>query len=278
MFGYIICNKEKLEPEEEQRYQSVYCGLCKTLEKRFGQLARISLNYDMVFLILFLASLYEPEETSDEFTCVFHPGHKKNSLINKYTEYAADMTVALFYYKCLDDWQDEHKHVEHWCMKKLEKGYQEVKRRYPRQCNAISEGIQKLNEIEHSATSQPDEAVNCFGRLMSEMFIYEEDFWSNSLRSFGYHLGRFIYLMDAAVDYKKDQKKNNYNPLIQMGKKPEEMEEILEMLIGEATRQFEKLPLVQDVHLLRNILYGGVWQRYSMEKSREEEQHGRRSI
>ncbi len=258
MFGYIICNKEKLE-QEEKRYQSAYCGLCKDLEKRFGQLARISLNYDMVFLILFLASLYEPEEEDYEFSCVMHPIHKKKAMVNIYTGYAADMTVALSYYKCLDDWQDEHKYLERWYLDRLETSYRKVEKCYPRQCKAISEGIKKLNEIEHSPFVQPDEAVNCFGRLMSEIFIYKEDFWSNSLRNFGYHLGRFIYLMDAAVDYKKDRKNNNYNLLVQMGKKPEEMEEILEMLIGEAARQFEKLPLVQDVHLLRNILYGGVW-------------------
>ena len=273
MFGYIICNKEKLEQEEENRYQSAYCGLCKNLEKRFGQLSRISLNYDMVFLILFLSSLYEPKEEEYEFSCVVHPMHKKKAMVNKYTDYAAYMTVALTYYKCLDDWQDEHKHIEYWYMKKLESSYQKVAKCYPRQCKAISEGIKELNEIEHSFSAQPDQAVNCFGRLMSEMFIYEEDFWSDSLRTFGYHLGRFIYLMDAAIDYKKDRKNNDYNPLVQMGKKPEEMKEILEMMIGEAASQFERLPLVQDVHLLRNILYGGVWQRYSVKKSGEEEQH-----
>ena len=47
-----------------------------------------------------------------------------------------------------------------------------------------------------------------------------------------------------------------------MQKKPEEMEAVLTMAIGNATHQFEKLPLVQDEHLLKNILYGGVWQQY----------------
>ena len=98
--------------------------------------------------------------------------------------------------------------------------------------------------------------------MLSELFVYEEDFWSNSLRAFGYELGRFIYLMDAAMDYKKDMKTGNYNPLFEMKKKPEEMEPILGLPLGNAMEVFEKLPLVQDEHLLRNILYGGVWQQY----------------
>ena len=79
---------------------------------------------------------------------------------------------------------------------------------------------------------------------------------------FGTELGKFIYLMDAAMDYKKDLKTGNYNPVAEMKKKPEEMEPILGMPLGNAMEIFEKLPLVQDENLLRNILYGGVWQQY----------------
>jgi hypothetical protein len=273
LFGYIVCNRNKLSKEETERYQAVYCGLCKTLEKNFGQLSRFSLNYDMTFLILFLSSLYEPDETKQEFRCPFHPVHKKDFVTNKYTDYAADMTVALTYFKCLDDWQDEHKHIQHQYAKKLEESYEKVKERCPRQCAAIETGINKMNEIEKSSVSLADEATNCFGRLMAELFVVEEDFWSNSLRSFGYNLGRFIYLMDATMDYEKDKKTGNYNPLKSMGKKLEDMETLLSMIIGDATREFEKLPLVQDSHLLRNILYGGVWQKYYAEKDRRERSH-----
>lgn len=273
MFGYIVCNKKELAKEEIERYQNIYCGLCKTLEKNFGQLSRVSLNYDMTFLILFLSSLYEPEETESDFRCRIHPIHKKKAVSNKYTDYAADMTVALSYYKCLDDWKDEHKHFQHQYAGKLEKSYQEVKKRCPRQCEAIEVGIEELNVIEKSCAPFADKAVNCFGRLMAELFVVEEDFWSNSLRSFGYGLGRFVYLMDATLDYKKDRKTGNYNPLFSMRKKPDDMEELLLMMIGDATSEFEKLPLVQDSHLLRNILYGGVWQQYYAKKDRKERSH-----
>jgi hypothetical protein len=273
LFGYIICNRQKLDKEETERYQSVYCGLCKTLEKNFGQLERVSLNYDMTFLILFLASLYEPDEEKKDFRCPFHPLQKRTAVTNLYTDYAADMTVLLSYFKCLDDWQDEHKHLQYQYAKKIEGSYLEVKKRRQRQCSALEMGIEELGQMEKSHASLADEAANCFGRVMAELFAPGEDFWSNSLRSFGYHLGRFIYLMDATMDYEKDQKTGNYNPLNSMGKKPDDMEELLSMIIGEATQEFEKLPLVQDVHLLRNILYGGVWQQYYAKRGRKEQSH-----
>ena len=35
------------------------------------------------------------------------------------------------------------------------------------------------------------------------------------------------------------------------------------MLLGDCTAVFEQLPLEQDLHLMRNILYTGVWQKYN---------------
>lgn len=275
MYGYICCNKSGLSEEEINRYQSAYCGLCNNLKTRYGQLERISLSYDMTFVILFLSSLYEPEEEAGEFRCGVHLLHKKTETENKFTAYAADMTIALSYYKCMDDWKDEKKYLKRLYAESIKKQYQEVAEKYPRQCKAISEGIRELEQIENStADTKPDDAVKCSGKMLSELFVYEEDFWSNSLRSFGFELGKFIYLMDASMDYKEDIRKHNYNPLIGMNKKPEEMKEILTMCIGNVTQIFEKLPLVQDQHLLRNILYGGVWQKYSEKMQRKEKKHG----
>ena len=278
MFGYVICNKEGLEKEELDRYQGLYCGLCKSLGREFGQLERISLNYDMTFLALFLSALYEPEEEEQTFRCAFHPTKKKNLIENEFTDYAANMTIALVYYKCLDDWADEKKRISRDYGKHLESKYAEIKRRYPRQCQCIETSLKEMSKIEKTPGSTPDEAVNCSGRMLSEVFVYQEDFWSNSLRIFGYELGRFIYLMDAAMDYQKDKKTKNYNPLFAMHMKPEEIEGILTMSISRAAEQFEQLPIVKDTHLIRNILYGGVWQKYYARIKGKEKSDGFRSL
>ena len=262
MFGYIICNKSGLSKEELERYQSVYCGLCRALGDRFGQKERMSLSFDMAFLALLLSSLYEPEEKGESFRCPVHPLRPQSAVKNEYIDYAADLTILLTYFKCLDDWQDEQKKSSKKFADILKKSCDDIERKYPRQWEAVSSSIQALNAVEKASDSEPDQAINCSGRMLSELFVYKEDFWSNSLRLFGFELGRFIYLMDAAIDYKKDLKTGNYNPLLGLQKKPEDIEPELSNLIGSAAREFEKLPLVQDLHLLRNILYGGVWQQY----------------
>ena len=62
MFGYVLALEDQLTPESWQRYRGAYCGLCRTLGTRFGQRTRLTLTYDMTFLVLLLSSLYEPQE------------------------------------------------------------------------------------------------------------------------------------------------------------------------------------------------------------------------
>lgn len=274
MFGYVICNRKGLSKEEQNRYQSVYCGLCKAIEKKFGQAERFTLSYDMTFVALFLCALYEPKETEKEFRCPCHPMHTRTFAENEYIDYAADMSIALTYHKCMDDWQDEKKKSAKLFLKMIEKEYQKVRKKYPRQCETIESSLKELSVIEKEHPEWIDEAINFSGKMLSEVFVYQDDFWADSLRTFGYELGRFIYLMDAAMDYEKDRKKKNYNPLFYMTKKPEEVEEYLTILIGNATKQYEKLPIVQDAHLIENVLYGGVWQQYYMRVKEKKDDNG----
>ena len=69
MFGYLVAATKVLENEDLARYKSVYCGLCRSLSRCFGQTARLTLNFDMTFLVLLLGSLYEPEEALSERHC-----------------------------------------------------------------------------------------------------------------------------------------------------------------------------------------------------------------
>ena len=262
MFGYIGCIKENLDEDQQKQYQSIYCGLCRSLKERYGQMERMCLSYDMAFLILLLSSLYEPEERSGRFRCSVHPLGGREETRNRFTDYAADMTIILPYYKCRDDWEDEGKRVQRWYARSLEKKCEELKMRYPRQWRAVAEGTAGLEAVEKKAAREFDRAINCSGQMLSELFVCGEDFWSDSLRTFGCEIGRFIYLMDAAMDYEKDEKKGNYNPLFYMRRKPEDMRELMEIPLGNAMRIFEKLPLIQDAALMRHILYRGVWQQH----------------
>ena len=190
-----------------------------------------------------------------------HPIRKRPWIDNRFVQYAADMNVALSYYNFLDDWEDDRKYGARILAAQFGKHLPEIENRYPRQCGAIADCIRQLSELEKAGCSNPDEPASCFGNLMGELLTYEEDLWAPTLRQMGFYLGRFIYLLDAALDYDKDEKKGKYNPYLAMGtgKDWKKWEEYLVLTMARCTESFEKLPLVQDKPLLDNILYSGVW-------------------
>ena len=273
MFGYVTASLGELSPEQRERYGGVYCGICRSIRDQASQTARLGLSYDMAFLALLLMSLYEPEEQTGRNHCILHP-KRRNWIENEYVRYAADMNVALSYYKCLDDWHDDGKRAAKWMADLLAKDCAAIAEKYPRQCGAIRDCISELSQLEKADCANPDEPANCFGRLMAELMVHQEDLWADTLRQVGFHLGRFIYLADAAVDYAKDEKKGKYNPYIAMGTGEDwpRWEEYLVLALGQCTREYERLPLVQDKDILDNILYSGVWSSLNGQRKKAEEE------
>lgn len=261
MFGFVTAAWKELDKEQRARYNAVYCGICRQIRIRSSQSARLALNYDMAFLALLLMSLYEPEELSGNRACALHPVRPKPWVDNEYIQYAADMNVALAYYKAMDDWQDDKSLTARLKAGMFGKNYEQLEKKYPRQCKAIADCIREICRLEKENCANPDLPAGAFGTLMGELLVYREDMWTPKLRQMGMSLGRFIYLADAVVDYRKDKRKKEYNPFLAMdtGEDPARWDEYLVLEMGSCTREFEKLPLVQDKPLLDNILYSGVW-------------------
>ena len=263
MFGYITANLEELTEEEKTRYGAVYCGICRAIKDRSNNFSRLCLRYDMAFLALLLMSLYEPEETLGKRACHFHPIVPRPWVDNPYIAYSADMNLALACYKAMDDAQDENKLLSKKAAHIFARPMEHIRSRYPRQCRAMEECMAELAALEKENCQNPDLPAGCFGKLMAELMVCKEDMWSDTLRQLGHALGRYIYLADAAVDYRYDLRKKQYNPFIAMGcGDPKVWEEYLVLAMGRCTDHFERLPLVQDKGLLDNILYSGVWVEY----------------
>ena len=212
MFGFVTASFKELSKEQQKRYRAVYCGICRAIADSSGQLARMNLSYDMTFLALLLMSLYEPQEQLGTSRCAVHPLSKRPWTDNPYVRYAADMNIALAYYNCLDDWQDDGSRPKKWMADYLQQFLPPIQEKYPRQCNAIETCIRQLSQLEQERCPNPDEPANCFGALMAELLVYEEDLLAKDLRQMGIALGRFVYLADAMVDFASDERKEKYNP------------------------------------------------------------------
>ena len=282
MFGYLVAAPGELTAEEHERYRACYCGLCRSIKDRHGQLARLSLTYDMTFLVLLLGSLYEPEETAGEENCLVHPFTERAWWRSEITGYAADMNVAMAYLKCLDDWEDDGNLAALAESGLLKSAYERIEKEYPRQCAVISESLDALHRLERDRCEDADAAADSFGRLMGEILVYREDRWSDTMRALGMALGRFLYVMDACMDLNSDTIRNRYNPFRRyygLSDNEQRFRDILKMLLGEGLVHFDRLPLVQDAGILKNILCAGLWTQFDEKYSGKKGQaHGTGSV
>jgi hypothetical protein len=129
--------------------------------------------------------------------------------------------------------------------------------------------MQRISQIEQRKSAPPDSAAAEFGWLLGQLFAHNQGFWAADVRRFSEALGKFVYLMDAAVDYDDDAQTGSYNPFVRLGTPPADMRLILGTLANDIAYTFEKLPLVKDVHLMRSVIYSGIWQKFNLKYSKQ---------
>ncbi|WP_252225393.1 DUF5685 family protein [Clostridium sp. ZBS2] len=222
MFGYVTPLKNELKVKDFNIFKSYYCGLCHEIKKNFGNIPRITLNYDMTFLAILFDSLNDNSININEFRCLFHPVYKRTILFdNKSLSYASFMNISLNYYKLLDDSEDDCS-----LKSKLEAFFLlQYKNKFPKSISSINTKIKTnlntLSSLEKNKNfNSIDEICDPFSTLVGHIFkdypyTLKDDSYNlrNTLYTLGYSLGKWIYLIDALDDLKDDMNKNKFNPI-----------------------------------------------------------------
>ena len=218
MFGYVKPVVKELLVKEHEFYKATYCGICRSMKQHTGGLSIATITYDSVFLALArMAYIPDTELGSSMRRCLMHPVKKRCMLNdNSAIEYTARAFAILSYYKMQDDLSDEGfgkrmlvsltKPIFATAKKKSDMtGIAEI----------AKDRLGKISAIEKERRPGIDEPAELFGELLGEVFAYDLD-GSDRLVMYecGYHLGKFIYLVDAIDDYDKDRKAGKYNPYV----------------------------------------------------------------
>ena len=284
MFGYVTPLKPELKIREYESFKSYYCGICMHIKENFGNIPRMSLNYDMTFLGLLLDGLHKEERELKIQRCIAHPLKKKPMIINnKALAYAAAMNVSLVYYKLLDDVADD-KSIKSKVSSMILSSYKSKFNRNVTMINdIIEENLKKLSYLEvEKKFSSIDEIAHPFSEIVGKILnLYPEKFEGDSeevrgnLYELGYSLGKWIYLIDALDDLKEDMEKNKFNPIDYLyntdSKTYEElMEEIRDRMeftifnCGYTCRNaLENLPIKRNKEILENIISLGMMDKYT---------------
>ena len=276
MTGYVIVDKPELKVREYELYNSYYCGVCKSIAARYGQVPRMLLSYDSAFLALLLAALSPDKEEIRPEHCIIHPV-KKKFVCRKdpAVDHAADILLILAYAKLEDDIRDEGKVSARVLHGFLRGAYKKLRETYPELIREVSGQLSRLSEMEQEKSDSLDRTAEVFGNVMAAAFSaypQAEGQERTVLRTMGSALGRWMYLIDACDDIGENIRDGNYNPLLQRfgfekGKETEETfrERIREQVsfllyfhLGEMSRAYDLLTIRKNKGITDNVVYFGL--------------------
>ena len=271
MFGYIRPNLPELKVREKDRYEAWYCGLCRSLGKRYGQKARLLLSYDSAFLGMLLSSVMGEPSPCEKHRCPVHPLQKKKLMVpreNPALDYASDVCVILAIFKLRDDAADG-KPLKRVLSLPLLRAFKKAKRYRPEVYAAVEKSVSDLAAIEKDRTPSPDLAANTSGNMLRAIFenaplpadYQSPDEVREILSELGFFVGRTIYLLDAWDDREKDLKKDLYNPFNLSDAKEEDAEFLVNFSINSAISAYNLLQdrLRSDRGVTDNVFYEGLF-------------------
>ena len=272
MFGYIKCDKPEMKVKEYEAYRGLYCSLCKAMKKHFGVLSTLTLSYDIAFLVLIRLAFTLTVPDFKNGRCVFNPAKKCNFCTNgdEQLRYAAAISVMLFYHKVRDNIADSPFYKKILMYLILPYAFlknRKAEKMYPEAGLLITEAMKKQAEREKSLTAAPDEAAHESADALGKIFAYGLNDKNGSIYRFGYGMGKWVYLCDAADDIADDLKTGSYNVFVNMLglKKGEEItegdlcviERCLNMSCAFAAEGFEEAQDRTLSPVIENIIYSG---------------------
>ena len=281
MFGYIGTIESELKVREAASYKSWYCGLCKCMQRNYGLLSALFLQYDCAFLALLFSGELGEKVDARRCHCLHrcHDPQRKYRLETPALKFAAAVNVLLAYYKCLDDWRDERVLVKGAGALLLRGAVRRAGRDYP-ELQARTEQFYRDQAAMEQNDGRLDAAADPTGRYLEslgDMLPFPEA-EKLPLKWLLYNLGRWIYLMDAWDDREKDRKKGAFNPYLKANTTKEDAAFGLYASLEEAHKAFDLLSPSRDRGLMENVLALGCPERTRRVLKADEKEVGHESL
>lgn len=275
VFGYLKPYYDELKIRDFRLYKSVYCGLCKSMGKNYGFISRISLSYDCTMLAMLYISLKSEKYNISGGRCPCFPIKKCSMCKSEGNafEFSGAVCIILAYYKLYDTIIDSgffKKIKAHIIRAVLHRSYMLAKKKYPQIESIAQKMINQQIEIENKKeNSNIDISAEPTAKAMADILriISGNEKEEKILEVFGYFLGRWIYLADAADDIEKDIKNKNFNPFIKkhiekyngdIKKTMIYCDEVLNMTYSQLVMAYDLIDICEYKNILDNIIYDGI--------------------
>lgn len=272
LLGYVKTYKPELKIKDYEVYRGLYCSLCRTLGRQYGILSRLLLSYDVTFLIVVMLSVKNAVPTFKKGRCPFNVAKRCNYCQDCKGDlsFAAALTVLMFYYKVKDNLADSpffKRLLVRLIVPYASRLRVKALKKYKRLDELLSGGMKRQAFTENSNTDVTDRAAHESADMLGRIFCYD-DADNINLYRFGYAVGRWVYLMDAADDMEKDLKSKSFNVFVNRFKikdirdfkaeMKKEIEATLNMSRAQALEAFSKLETKIFIPIVENILTDGM--------------------
>lgn len=291
MLGYVTTEKQELKVREYEIYRGYYCGVCKSIGRRYGQIPRLALSYDAAFLAMVLAGLSQAPDVVSKEHCIIHPIKKNTAIRNEAIDYAADVMLILTWYKLQDDASDENKASAKAALALMKPLYKKLRKKRGPLCDEIAGFLGEMNRLEKENCANLDQVSETFAKILETVFLAGPGIAGTAdkriLARLGYHLGKWIYLMDAWDDLEENIKTGAYNPLIYRyeysgteapaafrNRIKSTCELHLLICCSEMGKAMDLLEIRKNSGIIENIVYLGLLRRTEKVLGKEDEKNG----
>lgn len=218
MFGYVKPFMPELKIREYESFRTVYCGLCRTLGRRYAFGMRFILSYDLTVTAMLLLSL-RGKAPVGRCRCPAKLWRSVPACVQGADLcFTADNAVLLFYHKLRDNLRDAS------LPKKLAAALlypfaawmaRRAAARNPQAAAQIAAFTRAQRAAEEGGASI-DAAADPTACMVRDLLLLGAGSRADArvLGRLGYFLGRWVYLMDAADDLEQDVKSGDYNPFV----------------------------------------------------------------
>lgn len=204
--------------KDHTEYKAYYCGLCKSIAKTNPQFMRMSVNFDIVALSLIAHNYAKLTPTAKPGRCVVHPFSRKFPILehNEVQARIVDINTILGYYKLKDDNDDEKGIRKKFAKIYVKPKYKRAAKRMPQldiELNRIYKDFDSIQKSQTESNKLP-KLLEKSGEMLVEIGKAACPNYDDKLIEFCDNLGKWVYLIDAYDDMRKDKKSNSFNPLI----------------------------------------------------------------
>ncbi len=213
LLGYVKAYKAELKMKDYELYRGAYCSLCRALGRNYSPIAQLFLSYDFTLAALLKLAVSENGCEFSQKRCPYNPAKKCLNCSEKpIFDMCAHAVIITVFYKVLDNISDSKG------FKKLGAVliyplvalmHRKAAKLAPDIEKTVSAAIDAQNEAEKKENTGIDEAAHPSADALGKIFSGGK---ADSLYSYGYMVGRFVYILDAADDLESDIKHGCFNP------------------------------------------------------------------